>query len=530
MSAIREQTALQVSAEAASERPASSGAPLAAVVAQARRRGMATLPAYLTVGLVQQLCRALQQAHADGAAAMGELNLETIQVGFDGRVRPTAFGEARRDVAAAALVLDQLLGETLDVELTRIIGEARAREPTITTALALEQRLAHWQVKQRQLFPGQDLTAAFTCWLFPEAAGATPAPEVKEWFEAQCTEPIAEEPERPLATSPQVNWRWIGGAAVLLLGVVLVFLMEALVVKQPEPGLQPLPRVVVPAPVVAVTPVIQPLPETPEPALPRTATGAPANIKLSSAVHGVRLESSGFPLTAPSKRWAVKVVPQLGKKKAPRYASLFVAELGDRAVARLSRVGPTDWLVLRSPEARLFLMQTDQPADDGSFSLAVGPFSAQGIAATELREDVLTDAMTQVEYSRFVLDGLEVDRVYEVTQRPEAKGATPPVIATVTIPKLFTRQSRGAGFKQAGAPLDQVLLQPGAPVVVTGVSRLSFVVLTTTDAAELFSTVDVVPRGRAPQPRGSPMLQSCRQYAPKGVDCSGLEQLDRGKR
>ncbi len=538
--AIRQQPAQQAHAEAAPARVPAAVVPLAALVERARRRGLVSLPAYLTVGLVAQLCRALQQAHEQGAVAEGELNLATVVVGFDGQVRPTCFGEARPDVAAAALVLDQLLGETLDPELTRIIGDARAKEPSITTAVGLERRLVHWQVKQRQLFPGHDLTAALARWLFPNPTRSLDA-DVAEWLCAQCTGPLIEEPEPPSVIEPSkpFNWRWIAGVAlVLLFGTAVAMVLQLLTVRRhsletlpPDAVVEPAVAVVVPLP--TPKPVLIEAAPVAGPALPRTATGAPAKLKLSSEVHGVLLERSGFPITAPSRRWAVKVAAPRGRKKAPRYASLFVAELGDGNVARLARVGPEAWLPLTGREARVFLMQTDQPADDGSFSLELGIPRGEGVRAAELREDVLTDAMTQLESSRFVLDGLDVGQRYEVTQQRAARGATPPVIATVTIPNVHTRELRGAGFKQAGAPLDQVLLQPGVPVKVAGVSRLSFVVLTTADAPEAFSTIEVVPRGAAPAPkRGAPALpgETCRDFAPPGTDCSTMEQPGPGER
>ena len=183
MSATREQT-VQQTAPAAQEHAPPASVALSGLLTRARRRGMVTVPAFVTVGLVQQLCRALQQAqaHAQGVTAPGELTLETVQVGFDGRVRPAAFTEARHDVPASALILEQLLGETRDPELTRIITEARLADPEIATALALEQRLAHWQVKQHQLFPGHDLTSALVSWLYPEQSPAAPDEAVTEWL------------------------------------------------------------------------------------------------------------------------------------------------------------------------------------------------------------------------------------------------------------------------------------------------------------------------------------------------------------
>ena len=500
---------------------------------------MVTVPAFVTVGLVQKLCRALQQAHEQGLTAPGELTLEAVQVGFDGRVRPTAFGEARHDVRAAALILDQLLGETVDPELIRIIGEARLGDPVITTALALEQRLAHWQVKQHQLFPGHDLTGALARWLCPEQSPAAPDEAVKEWLESQCTGPIVDEPELPRrkALSTPSNWRrlaWVGAGLMFLIGMALAAFSMSLRYQPQEHDpvasitaarvAEPIAELPKPAPLAVVTEVQ----DSQAPRFPRSASGAPIKLQLSSRVHGVRLEASGFEVSAPWKHWAVKVVPTRGQKRAPTYGSLFVAELGDQKVARLSRVGPEGWQQLHSRDARFFLMQTDLPPGEGSFSLAIGEPGKGETKVTELREGVLTDAMTQVEDSRFLLDGLEPGQTYEVIQHPTTKEGGPPVVAIGTLASMNSRALKGAGFNQTGSPLDQVLLSPGVPVKVSGVSRLSFVVLTTDDAPERLASIEVVPRGPAPltkKGKGSEDYETCRTYAPPGFDCNDVERL-----
>ncbi len=470
---------------------------------------MVTVPAFVTVGLVQQLCRALQQAHEQGLTAPGELTLETVQVGFDGQVRPTAFGEARHDVPAATLILDQLLGETLDPELIRVIGAARLADPEITTALALEQRLAHWQVKQHQLFPGHDLTRALARWLCPEQSPAAPDEALTEWLDSQCTGPLVDEPELPRtkALSTPINWRRLALAGAGLMVLIYVALLAGVwrwkrdQLQRSDPFIsiaaaqvaEPIAELPAPSPLSAVTEVQD------TEALPRSASGAPIKLQLSSRVHGVRLQASGFEVSAPWKNWAVKVVPMRGQKKAPPYGSLFVAELGDRQVARITRVGSEGWQQLHSRDARFFLMQPDLPPGEGSFSLAIGKPGQGETKVTELREGVLTDAMTQVEYTRFLLEGLEPGQTYEVIQRPTAKDAGPPVVAIATPSSMNSRELRGAGFHQTGSPLDQVLLSPGVPVKVSGVSRLSFVVLTTDDASERLASIEVVPRGPPPR-------------------------------
>ena len=299
-------------------------------------------------------------------------------------------------------------------------------------------------------------------------------------------------------------------------------------------------------PLVSVTAaqVAEPIAELPEPAprapvtevqdaaeapsFTRNASGAPIKLQLSSRVHGVRLEASGFEVSAPWKNWAVKVVPMRGQTKAPPYGSLFVAELGDRQVARISRVGPEGWQQLHSRDARFFLMQTDLQPGEGSFSLAIGKAGKGQTKVTELREGVLTDAMTQIEYSRFLLEGLEPGQAYEVIQHKAPKEAGPPVVAIATLSSVNSRALKGAGFNQAGSPLDQVLLSPGVPVKVSGVSRLSFVVLTTDDAPERLASIEVVPRGPAPlakKGKRSEDYETCRTYAPVGFDCNDVERL-----
>lgn len=497
---------------------------LRALLHQAQARGLTTVPPYLSVGLVQRLCRALQQQQA---REPGEVSLETVRVAFDGTVQVPVSGGPARDVAAAALILDQLLGETLDAELTRIIGEARRTEPAITTALALEQRLGHWQVKQRQLFPKHDLVSALVAWLFPAQAAGAPEEAVAAWFAEQCTWPLsAERPEREAALPPRpgtLAWPWrialMGGA---LLGARLVLVELPSLFDQPPPVVLPTPaRALEPAPALApsLPPAAEPAPPAPlppSPALPRWGEGAPAQVRLSSVVHGVLLETAGFSVTAPGTPWTVKTRSRQMPHPPPRYASLFVAEFDARhAFKGLSVVGPKSWLVLTQPEARFFVVRTDQSPDDGSFSMLV---SKPGAGAGQLRPEVLNAAMTDVEYRRFVLDGLLPTMQYAVAQE-----SGPWVVVTATVAKAAVRDLTGAGFQQPGTPPDQVLLQVGAPVKVKGVSRLAFVVLTTKDAPEAFASISVNPLGLVPVPKPTnPALSSyeqCKQFAPDTTQC-----------
>lgn len=480
------------------------GVPLRALLDQA-----GTLPPFLCVILLQQLCRGLQHAHAQHASVPGEVTLESVVVGFDGRVRVTSVGAPGRDVPAAALVLDQLLGESLDAELTRIIGEAREPEATrrISTALALEQRLGHWQVKQRQLFPRSDLVAELMAWLYPAETGRAADEDIAAWFEEECTRvrPARVVAVRPRAAAPRRRWPIVVlGSVGALLGLAYVTAYVLFLKREVLPAPPPVTMVAVTEPALVPTPPAPtPPPAAPaiavapgeEPTLPRRGTGLPAKIRLSSKVHGVALETSGFGVTAPAPRWAAKTVRRRANLRMPNYGSLFVAEFdASHRLTRLGQVGIT-WTLLTQPEARFFVMQPDQRPDDGSFGLALGTPKQDGIAELPalLRPDVLTDAMTQLEYSRFVLEGLNPWTTYVVQLNPNAQGTTPPVIVTATMPRGSARSWSGSGFRQPGAPLDQLLLAPSVPVTVRDASRLSFVVLTTKDAPESLATVVVEP-------------------------------------
>lgn len=496
---------------------------LRSLLDQAQARGLTTLPPYVSVSLVQRLCRALQQQLP---REPGEASLESVRVAFDGSMQVPVTGGPARDVAAAALILDQLLGETIEPELTRIIGEARRTEPAITTALALEQRLGHWQVKQRQLFPKHDLVSALVAWLFPADVKGAPDEAVAAWFAEQCTWPLSA--ERPARAAPRprpgtLAWPWrIALMAGALLGARLVLVELPSLFDQPPPVVMPPPaRALEPAPALAppqpaAAEPAPPAPPPPSPALPRWGEGAPAQVRLSSVVHGVLLETAGFSVTAPSTPWTVRTRSRQLAHPPPRYASLFVAEFdAQRAFKRLSLVGPKSWLVLTQPEARFFVVRADQALDDGSFSLLV---SRPGAEAGELRPEVLNAAMTDVEYRRFVLDGLLPTMQYRVAQE-----SGPPVVVTSTVPRAAMRGITGAGFQQPGTPPDQVLLEVGAPVKVQGVSRLAFVVLTTKGAPEVFAAISVNPLGAVPMPKpSSPALstyEQCLKLSPDRSQC-----------
>jgi hypothetical protein len=472
-----------------------AGVSLRALLERGRRRGLVTLPKYLAVTLVQQLCRALRAAPPGGDPA----TLDNVQVGFDGQVRVAAAAGDALEVPAVALVLDELLDETVDPELTRLIGEARRADAGLSTVLSLEQRLGHWQVKQLQLFPGTDLTAALVAWLFPTEANSAPGEAFTEWIREQCTGPVSRE-EIPAAPSKPIRWHWLM-LGLVALGVCLLATIEVASRFLEEASRPPAQKVAAPPSPPSPPPAPRPgtsiaaEPTRPlEPSLPRWGEGVPGVVQLSSSVHGIELETAGFAVSAPWKKWAVKT--KSTQARTPRYASLFVAEFDQqRAFTRLSQVGSSGWLTLTAPEVRFFAMQPDQRPDQGTFGLAFGIIDQPGVGVHEsaelFRPNVLTDAMTVIEYRRFVLKGLDPKKQYAVLLAPGPRGTPPPVIATATIPKAGNRETSGAGFVQPGAPLDQVLLKAGAEVKVKGVSRLSFVVLTTRGAAEVLATVSV---------------------------------------
>lgn len=505
---------------------------LRALLDQAQARRLTTLPPFIAVSLVHRLCQALQEPRE---RTQGEVSLESVQVAFDGTVQVPVSGGAERDVAAAALILDQLLGETIDAELTRVIGEARRTEPAITTALALEQRLGHWQVKQRQLFPKHELVSALVAWLFPPpftlsgAEGRAPPDEaIAAWFAEQCSGPLARQPARAVPPrAGSISWPWrLALLAGALLGARLVMVELPALFDPPAPPAAmisspaPPPPAVAPRPVTAVeTPTAPASPAT----LPRWGEGAPAQVRLSSVVHGMLLETAGFSVTAPWRLWAVKTRTRQRPHPPPRYASLFVAEFdAQHAFKGLSLVGPKSWLVLSEPEARFFVVKPDHAPDDGSFALLLAkPGPRGGSEGEQLRPDVLNEAMTDVAYRRFVLEGLLPTLQYTVTQ---ASG--PPVVVSATVSKAAVRDLTGAGFQRPGSPPDQVLLQVGAPVKVKGVSRLSFVVLTTKDAPEVFASLSVIPAGPRPElkpkDRAPSSYEQCKEYAADPSQCDDL--------
>lgn len=507
--------------------------------ARAGRRGLPTLPPFLSVSLLQQVCRGLQYAHAHQATVPGEVGLDSVVLGFDGKVRVTAFGSPVRDVAAAALLLDQLIDETLDAELISLIAEAREPEATrrIPTALSLEQRLGHWQVKQRQVFPRHDLLPELMAWLCPTETKREPDPEVAAWLESECTGPVTAEPPvraRPSAFLPRRRWPLVGLGVLTALAALLVLAVNTLFLKREPPPPMPTAVAALPAPPPvpappppAVIPEVIPAPAPPT--LPRWGRGAPATVQLSSAVHGIELETSGFSVRAPAPRWAAQTVRMRPQAKVPRYATLFVAEFdAHHQFTRLGQVGER-WTELTQPEARFFVMQTDQPADNGSFGLALGTPAAEGIdeQLPLRRPDVLTDSMTDLEYRRFVLEGLNPNLRYAVWLRGNRAKPTPLVIATATIPRAAARSWSDAGFQQKGAPLDQVLLQPATPVMVKDASRLSFVVLTTKGAPESRAWVVVEPSIGAGSPPSTQALWLDRDEVIEALIFDGKAMLKR---
>ncbi len=480
------------------------------LAAAAAQRGLSPLPPFLSVTLVAKLCNALESAHQAGTIEEGTVALDTVHLDLAGQVSVRAWGRPEDDVAAAALVLDELLGETLDAELTRIIAEARApaAERRVATARALEQRLGHWLVKQLQVHPGKDLGAELAAWLFPAHAPRPVNPEVAAWLEAERVAAVLQSPSpaspRPAEAPPARALRlgFIFGVAGLILGLGFIVLWHGEVPAAAEdtgpPPAVPLAAVAAlrPAPPGSDDPAptelhrIAAQPQVPPgPYLPRAATGVPAAIELSSDVHGIDLEQVGLRVDAPSPRWGLKTAASHAKDKAPEYAALFVASVDGSGVRNVSVVGPKKWSEFVAPSVRVFAVQPDQAPGDGSFSLEFASITG-GLPRPlpKLRHaSVLIDAMAQQEGRRFILSGLSPTQRYVVSLKA---GPASRVVATASIPRKG-RVWRGGGFQQAGSPIDQVLLQPGVPVELKGASRVSFVVLTTQAEAGTHARVEV---------------------------------------
>ncbi len=470
------------------------GIPLSEVVEAAARRGL-RLPLFLRVTLVQGLAAQLALAHGRGDGR-GAVSLETVELGFDGVARPLAWGLPGDDVRAAATLLAGLPGEAPDDELARVISEAA----DFPAPLVLEQRLGHWLVKQRQLLPGHDLPAEFMAWLFPQRAPEKASEVVTAWLDGECRASPLLPPPTPRVARRPVTARLVLSlvGAVLGTGVMLNWAVHGLPERPPPPSARVVtPPPPPPVPALARTPEVQVAPSEPEPALPRWVHGAPAQAELSSRTHGVDLARAGFAVQGPGPRWALQTRTSNPRTPPPPYAALFAATFDPGGGLReVTQVNSKTWANFTAPSVRVFAMQPDVAPDEGSFGLAVAKVSGQAHLETfaSTRADVLTEAMTQQETRRLVVDGLVATNSYVVVQRRVGSNAR--VIATATVSSRTARSMRALGFQRKDTPLDQVLLEPGVPVEVKGVTRVSFVVLTTSGAPEQRAWVEVFERGR----------------------------------
>lgn len=468
---------------------------------ETRDRGLTRVPPFLSVTLARLACRELEQPHDEGA-----LDLDTLSLDFAGKVHvDTTSADAVLDLAE---VLDALLAGHHDDELNRLLDDARApaNERSVADLRAFDQRLGHWLVKQTQ--PKKNVAAEFLAWLRPDEAPKAVSADFVQWIETERSTDVRAPSPRAAAPSPAGDSKRGLFVALGVLAVVIVggfgfaIRMDAEPTPPPSgPIVLPPPKFVPPPPPqkVAAAPVIQPLAVPVEPTLPRSGSGIPARIVLSNLVHGIDVTTAGLELTAPSKTWAIKTVPAPHDQKPPHYAWLFVATLDEQgALGSLSLVGPNEWKKLEAPRARVFAMQPDQRPDDGTFALAVAVMGAKLFERKEMQHhNVLTETMTQVEGRRFMLEALEPEKAYVV----RLKSGPAKVVVTATFPRAMARTMRNDGFQTKGQPIDQVLLQPGSQVTVKGVSRLSFVTLTSPGAPDAQAEVevfDVIPisRGR----------------------------------
>lgn len=469
------------------------------VLEVAERRGAASPPLFFSASLLRRVAQALGAPAA--AAASFDVSLD-----FAGRVTVVSSGAPAVDVAEAALLLDRLMGEQLDAELTRLIHEARL-PGTDVDAAALERRLGHWLVKQHQLFVGQDLVAEWLAWLLPGDAPRPATPAVAAWFESTRAQPLAPARAATPVVAPPRRWPLVL-AAVTLTGAVGLALFSHDEVEPAAPPPVPLTVLAPPTPPTPPTPPAAPAPTRaapplPGPALPRHLSG-PTTATLSGAVHGLELERAGLAVKAVHPTWALRIAPR-DPRRAPPYAALFVAQVD--ASGRIDDVSvvSTQWKTLdqrRAAIARVFAVQPDHPPDEGTFGLQVG--EARGNAVfehpAEARKEIFTDAMAQQEGRRLIIDSLDPQRRYQVTvTSPPRPGAW--VVVSVTAARGPSRSFRGEGLLLKGTPIDQTLLQPGVPVEVKGVTRLSFVVLTTADTRAAEATVAVTEVGAPPTAR-----------------------------
>lgn len=447
-------------------------------------------PVFLSVSLVQRLAMAL--AHAPASAPPLDASLD-----FEGRVEVQG-----GDVASAAQLLEQL-GAAQEPELARLLNEARTRA---LDAATFARRLGHWLIKQHQLFPERDLVREWLAWLYPRTAPRRADPAVAEWLER---ETLAVPSRTPGSAGSARAWVALALLAIGASAFAIRSLLAEPPLEQPTPLPSGPPRPLPPPPPpppprAASAPAPLQVPTTPE--LPRWHSG-PGTATLSGETHGIDLREAGLALEAPaeSARWALRLTVK-DPKHPPPYAALFVLPLGpDGHPGPLGVVG-TSWRAFdakKTPTVRVFAVQPDAPPDEGTFGLDLGREQGSGFAreAARSRDEVFTDAMAQQEGRRLIFDDLDQRSRYRLQLAAEA----PPelqVVASVTAARPLVRSFRGDALLAKGMPLDQALLQPGVPLEVQGVRRLSFVALTTPETRGLSAsvTVSLVSSKSAPTP------------------------------
>lgn len=440
---------------------------------RARLQGHPRLPAFVAVHLLQRLCAAMEHAPLQTDHA---LTVDSVSLHFDGSFSVQGSAGPEEDARALAALFEPLAGAPEDELALVLRGEFES--PRLFSA-----RLGHWAVKQRQVAGSMELGVALLAWLFPEDAPQPTPPELAEYFVATRTEaPVMLRVRPRVQSKTQQPTRRptrqvaLGLVACALVGFGLFALRpQSEVCSIPHDELAQLRKPVPPPPqpTKPPTPVLLPV-SAPIESLPRYGHGAPKNFVLRPSVHGIDVTGAGFEVTAPAPTWSARTSFASRAARLPNYAALYAAEFDAKHQwLRLTEIGQ-GWTALSGASARFFVVQTDHPPTEGTFDLALATGIDSKRKLGERRRDVFTDATSQQEGLRYILDELDPTETYLVTLQKHAAGAGAPVIVSATRPRHLL--SNPLPFQERG-PWLQTALIPGLPVQVTAVSRLSFVML-----------------------------------------------------
>ncbi|MBL8913277.1 MAG: protein kinase [Archangium sp.] len=455
----------------------------------------------VTVAIVIEVLRGLHHAHTrtppvvhrgvspdsvllarDGQVKIGDFGVERGSSFWSPEQRSAEGLDARADVYACGMVLRQCIPERLiDAELAGLLKSATEpdREHRTASAQQFASGLQKWLDRQNAPRAEMAISQLVSMALRRKLSAQPPEPEPAP---APIVERVAP-PAEPKRRSAKLLIA-LGVLGGLLIGASVALVINARSSLVNDPDVIPFipvkpaakaPEVVPEGPITAVptTPV-----ETKEslPSLPRTASGAPAAFKLSSAVHGTDVTHLGQSIEVPVGKGALRLI------STSKTMMLFVAPVrsADGSAGAIERGAVTAFngTTPLSAPSRVFLAQPTGWTSFDNLDLDLA-WTENGKPKTRKIPRALIDSMTFLE-NAFRLEELNPRKRYRVN----IGAGSSTVLVVADAPSIQKHLRTGEPvLSGVGPPWQRVVTGDGF-IEVRGAASLRFSVLTWPDQRE----------------------------------------------